>query len=152
MSTPKREISLEISRILNKLQLKCGEIMSEFSKNSENNLQSRETLFSETCIWSNICRIWMKSGWSERSSSVGSDLFYSVFVERFAVSQIWFDLHTTGILVQARNQLNHIRLLYYAPNNFFIVIILFENIKLFMVYVCHSESSEIDLFDHPLSI
>ena len=42
--------------------------IQEISENSEFGV--RETLFSEACIWSNICRIWMKSGWSERSISI----------------------------------------------------------------------------------
>ena len=50
----------------------------------------RETLFSR--IWSNICRIWMKSKWSERSIFVVSDVFYGVFVGRFAASEFLFDL------------------------------------------------------------
>ena len=40
----------------------------------------------------NICRIWMKSGRSERSISVVSDVFYGVFVRNFADSDFWFDL------------------------------------------------------------
>ena len=82
-----------ISRILNKLQLKCGKIMKfrqKFLKNLK--IAVRETLFSEACIWSNICRIWMKSGWSERSISVVFDMFYGVIVGRIVASQFWFDL------------------------------------------------------------
>ena len=76
------------SRILSEIQYKCGKIMKfreKFLKCPK--IAVRETLFSEACIWSNICRIWMKSGWSERSISVVSDLFYGVFVGHFAASE-----------------------------------------------------------------
>ena len=57
----------------------------EISENSE--IGIRETLFSEDFIWSNICRIYMKSQLWERWNPVVFEVFYSVFVQRFAVSK-----------------------------------------------------------------
>ena len=59
--------------------------IQEIFENSENGV--RETLFSEDFIWSNICRIYMKSWQWERSNSVLFDLFYSLFVGPFAPDQ-----------------------------------------------------------------
>ena len=57
----------------------------EIFKNSE--IGVRETLFSDDFIWSNICRIYMKSWQWERSNPVVFDLFYSLFVGPFAPDQ-----------------------------------------------------------------
>ena len=55
------------------------EISSNFMKKSKNaEIGVKETLFLEVWIWSNICRIWMKSGWWERLVSVVLDLFEAV--------------------------------------------------------------------------
>ena len=55
------------------------EISSNFKKKSKNaEIGVRKTLFLEAWIWSNICRIWMKSGWWERLISVILDLFEAV--------------------------------------------------------------------------
>ena len=59
--------------------------IQEIFENSENGV--RETLFSEDFIWSNICRIYMKSSQWERSKSELFDLFYSLFVGSFAPDQ-----------------------------------------------------------------
>ena len=54
-------------------------------KNSE--IDPKKTLFSEACIFSNICRICMKSWLWERSNSEVFEGFYSVFVGPFAPDQ-----------------------------------------------------------------
>ena len=59
--------------------------LQEISENSE--IGIRKTLFSEDFIWSNICRIYMKSWQWERSNPVHFDLFYSVCVGPFAPDQ-----------------------------------------------------------------
>ena len=59
--------------------------IQENFENSE--IRVRETLFSEDFIWSNICRIYMKSWQWERSNSVLSDTFYSLCVGTFAPDQ-----------------------------------------------------------------
>ena len=63
-------------------KLSTQEISSNFKKKSKNaEIGVRETLFLEAWIWSNICQIWMKSGWLERLGSVVLDLFEAVLGE-----------------------------------------------------------------------
>ena len=86
MSTPKR--TQKQQSLTN-----CSQNLKIREKNHENiEIGVIETLFSEAGIFSNILYFWTKSWWWERSISVVSDVFYSVFVGRSASSQFWFDL------------------------------------------------------------
>ena len=78
--------------------------IQEIFENSE--IGVRETLFSEDFIWSNICRIYMKSWLWERSNPVLFDLFYSLFVGPFAPDQ-W--LKKNNIFTRLQILWKHVR-------------------------------------------